>query len=389
MQEKHSVPSPTAYQDKFGNLHNLHEVMIFTDCKGEWKISGLSPKDFGWNGDEKIQRYELCLKLQNDNKPQLRWTHFVYVVVWENDSIEEVKRMIKCYIGYTPQPKTMKSIYEVTQKMISAWKEQDTWYEMQDKELAETKKKGLMELLLQRYRREDLKREEERFRYRNTPTWLLYLTKEEEKELKELQRIINGRYYLDETQSYGYSHGILGLADFIKEATLAIKEIDEIRKQQEEKENNLRLTSLFEREPSLRKVVSHYIQAKKEATLYGVKEATIQLIHRLYGYTTNEKQYYVKYHEFMDVYLKPFDVSIWDLYYLVRVAVKEEEILPPAPAQHERFRNFHYGDQVLVDGRPKMVKRVGLKYLQIDQQREHLLLSQAEPYQKEKLKKIG
>jgi len=382
MKEKRSEsskPSRTAYQDRFHHLHKLNEELVFTDSKGQWKISGLSPKDIGRSGNQWEQRYELYLRLINEDNPKLRWSYTVYVTVWENDGIEELKKTIKSYTGYIPQPKTLKAIYGMTQEMIKAWKEQDLWYQMQDKHVASMKKQALKELLIQRYKEGKEQREQE---YRNTPVWLMYLTKEEEVELKELQRILNGRYYLDETTSYGTSHGILGLQDFSKSVIEVLYQIDEERKREGERENKLRLSHLLETEPALRKLVAHYIQAKKEAKIYGVKDATIQLIHRLYGYTSNEKQYYQQYFEFSDAYLKPFNVSIWDLFAMAWEAERSKELLPPAPAHHERVKRFYYGDQVVIDGKEKKVKRVGVKYLYVEYERYPILLNRAEGYRK-------
>lgn len=376
-----SKPSKTAYQDKFSHLHKLNEELTLADSKGKWQISGLSPKDIVHCGNEKVQRYELYLRLLNENNPKLRWTYTVYVAVWENDGIEELKRSIKSYTGYIPQPKTLKAIYQLTHEMILAWKEQDLWYQLQDKQRALRKKEQLKQLLIQRYKDGKEQRESER-RYRNVPVWLMYLTKEEEEELKGFQRIINGRYYLDETTSYGTAHGILGLQDFSSEVIKVLYQIDQERKRQSEMKNNQRLRELLETEPVLRKIVAHYIQAKKESSIYGVKDATIQLIHRLYGYSNNEKQYYQKYFEFSDAYLKPFSITIWDLYFMAWEAKKINELLPPAPANHQRSKKYHYGDQVMINGNPKMIKRVGMKYLYVENVRDRILLNKAEPYEK-------
>ena len=372
-------PSRTAYQDRFGCLHNVNGENVFIDNKGEWKVSGINPKDIGRCGNEKVQRYDLYLRLVNENNPKLRWTYTVNVMIWEDDGIDDLKKRIKSYTGYIPQPKTLKSIYELTQEMIQAWKEQDLWYQMQDKQVALRRKEELKELLIERYRNGQEQRERE---YRNTPVWLMHLTKAEEKELKELQRIINGRYYLDETTSYGTSHGILGLQEFASEVIQVLFQIDEERKRQAEREKNKRLSCLLETEPVLRKLVAHYIQAKKEARSHGMKDATIQLVHRLYGYTNNEKQYYEKYFEFSDAYLKPFDISIWDLYFMAWEAKKKNELLPPAPAFHERVKTYHYGDQLIIDGEQKMVKRVGVKYLYVEYGRNRISLRDAKDLRK-------
>jgi len=383
-------PSRNGYKQKHEQLLQAYNGEIkLVDCKGEWIISGLSPKDMGWCGSRKIQRYDLHIKLENEENPKLKWSHYVYVVIWENDDITHIKQRLKSYIGYMPQPKTMKSIFNLIEEMIKGWKEQDLWYATQDKVATYAKIEDLKRLLIERYQHEEMQREEERIRYRRTPTWLLYLTKEEEEDLKEYQRILNERYYLDLTESYGSSHGYIGLETFSKEVTSSLHQIDQERKRVEEDNRKERLAILLDTEPAIRKLVSHYLQAKKEAKNDGVYDVSIQMVNRLYGYSLKETDYYKKYHQLTESYLHPYDLTIWDVSYMGREAILKEEILPPTPSQHERKRRFYYGDRVLIDGKGKKVKKVGVKYLYVETERNPILLNNAVPYITVSNQKIG
>lgn len=379
-----TYPNPFAYQTKFGSLHQ--EETIFTDSKGQWKISGLLPKDMGWNGKEYVPRYELCMKLINEKIPKLVWTHFVYVTVWEHADMNELKRMIKAYIGYIPQPKTMKAIYELTQNMISAWKEQDLWYDIQDKAMAKSNIEELKMLLIERYRKGEEQRENYTYRY-GSPRWVHFLSETEERELKEYHRMINGRCYLNETMAHG--SGVMGLEQFSKEVNAMIHEIDKERSAKADQEKKEKLCYLLETNTLVRKLTSHYIQASKESKIYGVKDSMIQLVHRLYGYTTNEKNYYEKYNQLSNEYLKPCGITIWDLYYLARKTKENDEILPPATSPYAREKSYYYGDQLIIGEHQRMIKKVGTKYLYVEQGVGRITLHSARPYRDELLKRIG
>ncbi|MEK5061102.1 hypothetical protein BK126_26685 [Paenibacillus sp. FSL H7-0326] len=284
-----------------------------------------------------------------------------FVYVFANPNINQLKSNIKSAVGYIPEPSTVERIFSYITALQRAYQKEDEYYAAQDKEEAQKVLERLEETCIKRIQDGQMQ-DNPRFA-RNYPIYQLYLTKDEQVQAAEAQKILNESAY--ETLYCSTSHEG-HLYQFNRK--IQTRSIEWERKEEQRKKQELekKLLEQLEVNVELRRVVSLMLDTQKEIR---TSDFEIELTHRLFGYTSNFDDYRKHVPKRIQL-LEGFGInsnSARTLLYLGQKYIDQGGILPPAKSEYERdCDRMYYGDTVHDGFNNIKIGKIGHKYIYSD-----------------------
>ncbi len=332
----------------------------FTDRKGAWTAEAVIRKTHSDREDV----YDFYVRFKADPKAAPKaacpFSHkTLRVFLRSTEGIEQLKHRIRSEAGYTPATATVTKLWDHFWKLHEAYREEDRAYAEADKAAAAAVLDALFEKAVARANAGECFVSEDRLHYSRLAIER-YLTREEQDEAQEAQKVLNGHAHVEYMSQYGRSGHLVAFNQRIEEE---VERLNKIRERVAYQDREQKLMGMLESDVPFRKLVAHAVAASK---VRRSKHVEYELAQRLFGYVRNLDEYR-KIYRMIDETLRTFELASYEASKLVELGrqyLKEGGMLPAVTAPFERDPNKHYFGDIVHNGRAFYeVAKAGQQYI--------------------------